>query len=108
VRDAGALDSALYAPLDSAGGQDAYGIFFLKIAVMGFRLVKNHPFNDANKRSAWLAVSATLRRNNYYPKRPAIEIEDMVVLLAAGHLKVEGFRAFLLIACSQDYTDPSL
>lgn len=45
VRDAGALESALYAPLDSAGGEDAYGTFFLKVAAIGFRLAKNHPCN---------------------------------------------------------------
>jgi len=29
-------------------------------------------------------------------------------LMAAGYLSLEGFRAFLLMACNQDYTDPRL
>jgi death-on-curing protein len=53
-------------------------------------------------------VEDTLHRNDYFPSRPAIEIEDIVVLMAAGHSNLEGFRVFLLMACNQDYTDPNL
>ncbi|MGK0618548.1 type II toxin-antitoxin system death-on-curing family toxin [Meiothermus cerbereus] len=108
VRDVRALQSALHAPISSAGGQDAYPTFFTKVAALGFQLVKNHAFNDANKRTAWLAVETTLHANGYYTSRPAIEIEDIMVLMAAGYLSLEGFRAFLLMACNQDYTDPRL
>jgi death-on-curing protein len=108
VRDKAALQSALYAPISTAGGDDAYPTFFTKVAALGFRLVKNHPFYDANKRTAWLTVETTLHANGYYTSRPAIEIEDIIVLMAAGYLSLEGFRAFLLIACNQDYTDERL
>ncbi|MDX2006618.1 MAG: type II toxin-antitoxin system death-on-curing family toxin [Meiothermus sp.] len=108
VRDTAALQSVLFAPVSTAGGDDAYPTFFTKVAALGFRLVKNHPFHDANKRTAWLTVEETLHANGYFTGRPSIEIEDIMVLMAAGHLSIEGFRAFLLIACHQDYTDERL
>lgn len=108
IRNAAALQSALSAPIASAGGADAYPTFFTKVAALGFRLVRNHAFHDANKRTAWLAVETTLHANGYYISRPALEIEDMMVLMAAGYLSLEGFRAFLLMVCNQDYTDPHL
>ncbi|GEM84974.1 type II toxin-antitoxin system death-on-curing family toxin [Meiothermus hypogaeus] len=108
VRDKSALESALYAPISTAGGEDAYPTFFSKVAALGFRLVRNHAFHDANKRTAWLVVETTLHANNYYISRPAIEIEDIMVMMAAGYLSIEGFRVFLLIACNQDYTDKHL
>jgi len=105
LRDAGGLDSAACAPLASAGGEDA---FLYKVAAVGFRLVKNHPFQDANRRTAWMTVGGTLHQNGYHPSRPAIGCEDGMVLLAARHLDIAAFRAFLLIACNQDYTDERL
>lgn len=109
IRDPGALESALSAPLVIAGEEDAYPTFFNMnmVATIGFRFAKNHPFNDANKRTTWLTVVATLKRNGYYPRRPDTELEDMMVLLAAGH-DIAGFWVFLLIACNQDYTDERL
>lgn len=106
VRDPGALASALNAPSVMVGGEDAYPTFFYTVAALGFRFAKNHPFNDANKRTTWLTVAATLRKNGYYPR--GIEFEDETVLLAAGHLDIAGFRACLLIACNQDSTHERL
>lgn len=107
LRDAGALPSALYVPIESAGGEDAYSSFFAKLAAMGYRFAKNHPFNDA-KRTAWGLVENTLHKNDYDPGRPSVELEDVMVLRAAGRLDIAGFRAFLLIACNQDYPDERL
>ncbi len=108
IRDEGALQSSFSAPLESAGGQDAYPTFFWKLSAIGYRIAKNHCFKDANKRTTWLSLDSTLEYNSYFAVRPSIEIEDIMVLLAAGHLDIAGLRAWLLMACYQDYNDENL
>lgn len=50
VRDLGLLESAVAQPLMSFGGQELYPAVAEKAAALGFSLIKNHPFNDGNKR----------------------------------------------------------
>ena len=50
LREEGMLDSALNAPFQTFGGEDAYPSLQQKAARLCFGLVKNHPFVDGNKR----------------------------------------------------------
>ena len=50
IRDDGLLDSALNAPFQSFDGVDAFPSIQQKAARLGYGIVKNHAFNDGNKR----------------------------------------------------------
>lgn len=52
VRDAGLLASALGRPQASAFGQDAYPDLWSKAAALLHSVIRNHPFMEANKRTA--------------------------------------------------------
>jgi death on curing protein len=61
----GLADSALNAPAAGFGGVEAYPDFELKVAVLGWHLIKNHPLPDGNKRCALLAMIEFTRRNGH-------------------------------------------
>ncbi len=58
-------DSALHAPMSGFGDEDFYPDLFDKAAVLCWRLARNHPLPDGNKRAAWasLVVSSRLVMN---------------------------------------------
>lgn len=65
IRDQGLLESAVFRPLASAFGQDAYSGLFEKSAVLGYSLIQNHPFLDGNKRTGFAAMHLMLLVNGY-------------------------------------------
>jgi death-on-curing protein len=65
VRDKGLMESAVYRPQSSFGGQDFYPDLFLKTAVLGYSLINNHPFVDGNKRVGFESMRLMLRMNGY-------------------------------------------
>ena len=61
VKDEGLLDSAIARPLN----KHAYGESDLSAlaAAYAFGIARNHPFNDGNKRTAWVMARLFLRLN---------------------------------------------
>lgn len=51
IRDDNLLRSSIEGPFQSMFGQDLYPTDIEKIARMGFNIIMNHPFIDANKRT---------------------------------------------------------
>lgn len=63
LRDEGPLESAVYRPQASFGGQDLYPDLFSKAAALGHSIISNHPFVDGNKRTGFEAMRLMLRLN---------------------------------------------
>ena len=49
-------DSALHAPMSGFGDEDFHPDLTDKAAVLCWRLARNHPLPDGNKRAAWAAL----------------------------------------------------
>lgn len=98
-KDEGLVLSALEAPFRGMGRQDVYPTFFWKVAALGFLLIQNHGFSDANKRTALNVMEITLEWNGEYPRWSQATKTLIVKLVAAGHLSHEGLRFALLSAC---------
>jgi death-on-curing protein len=82
----------------------AYGqpdIFDLA-ASYGYGVVKNHPFVDGNKRTAFLAAYVFLRINGWLLHAPQIEAFQSVLALADGSLEEPGFARWLRSNSSQE------
>ena len=93
VRDEGLLESALYRPLQ----KEAYGepdLCDLAAAYL-FGIVKNHPFIDGNKRTAFAAADLFLYFNGLSIEAEQEEIIQLVLMVAAGELDETGAAAFL-------------
>ncbi|WP_202078486.1 type II toxin-antitoxin system death-on-curing family toxin [Caldalkalibacillus salinus] len=84
------LESAVYRPQQTLFEQDAYPDIFQKAAALFESLVKNHPFLNANKRTAVLAMTQFLSYNGYVFKMATQkEIEDFTVDVANRNLSFE-------------------
>ena len=63
IRDDGLLYSSINSYMQSFGGMDLYPTIQSKAAQIGFSLIKNHPFNDGNKRIGVLVMMSILELN---------------------------------------------
>lgn len=108
LKDEGALDSALHAPVRSAGGDDAYHGFLDKVAALGYFLARNHPFTDGNKRTALLTMEQTLEWNAHYLKLTQDAKFIVMTTLASGYLSLEGLKLALIYGCGLDPEDEQL
>jgi len=82
VRDHGLLESAIYRPQASFGGQDLYLDLFSKAAALGASLIRNQPFVDANKRTGFEAMRLLLRVNGQDLRACEDEKFDFVLRIA--------------------------
>lgn len=84
LRDEGVLESAVYRPQASCGGQDLYPDLFSKAAALGHSIISNHPFVDGNKRVGFEAMRLLLRLNGYDLHASLEAKYDVVIALAKG------------------------
>ena len=95
IRDLGLLESALAQPKVTFGGIDLYPTIAEKAAVIGFSLIKSHPFVDGNKRIGHAAMEVFLMLNGYEIEANVDEQERIIRDLAAGNLNREAFVSWL-------------
>jgi death-on-curing family protein len=81
-RDIGLLHSALHRPLIEFGGVKKWDDFFDKAATTLFGLIKDHPFHDANKRTALLAILYLLAKQGWTPRCSKDDFENLTVEIA--------------------------
>jgi death-on-curing protein len=84
LRSTHLLYSAVGQPEQSAFGEDVYPAVPDKAAAYAFFLVKNHPFVDANKRTAEAAMLVFLELNDFEFDAAQDEIADSFEKLAEG------------------------
>ncbi|GJL94748.1 MAG: death-on-curing protein [Hyphococcus sp.] len=97
VRDEGLLESALARPENLV----AYGepeVFELA-AAYAFGLVRNHPFVDGNKRTAFLTTALFLEINGYTLGASEEEATATMLAFAAGEVSEEEFAFWLKENC---------
>ena len=80
------LHSAIYRQFVSFGGKDKWSGTYEKCATLLFGLVKDHPFHDANKRTAFLVTLYQIDRLNRTPRASQREFEDFIVEVADNRL----------------------
>ncbi len=97
LRDEGALDSALARPINlHAYGQSD---IFRLAAAYAFGIVRNHPFVDGNKRTAFLAAYVFLRVNGHQLEADEISAATAVLALASGESSEDEFSEWLKANC---------
>ena len=89
VRDMNLLGSAIGRQNMSFGGKTKYTDKIDICATLFFGLVKNHSFNDGNKRTALLILLYQLSLFGYIPIAPKKSFEKLVVSVAANKIPVD-------------------
>lgn len=79
VKDANALNSAIMRPQQSLFGDDAYPTIHTKAAALVESLSQNHPFHNANKRTAFLCMYQFYFYNGYELVMDQKFAEDFIV-----------------------------
>jgi death-on-curing protein len=91
VRDAGALEAALFRPQTGY-----YDDIVAEAAALMESLAINHPFVDGNKRIAFAAADVFLRINAWQPQRPAKQIySEMMQMLESGTFDIAHIEPWL-------------
>ena len=93
IRDSSLLDSALARPVQLS----AYGepdICDLATAYAS-GIIRNHPFVDGNKRTAFMAAYVFLARNGLRLVATEVDAAQVVSLLAASEINEAAFSAWL-------------
>ncbi len=96
LREEGMLDSALNAPFQTFGGEDAYPSLQQKAARLCFGLVKNHPFVDGNKRIGAHVMLVFLALNGIELQYTQTELSDVILQLAAGTIQSSDLLDWIL------------
>ena len=93
LRDEGLFESALARPrqLATYGEPDVVEL----AAAYAFGLVRNHPFVDGNKRTAFIAAQLFLRLNGHRINAPHVDCVLTTLALAAGDIDEAAFAAWL-------------
>ena len=91
-------DSALHAPQAGFGDQEFYPDLFDKAAILCWRLARNHPLPDGNKRAAWAALTIFIDLNGgtWNPDPPDVDdAEQAMLAVAAGEITEQDFSNWL-------------
>jgi death-on-curing protein len=93
LRDMALLESALARPhqLLAFGAPDIAAL----AACYAGGILRNHPFVDGNKRTAWLLAVTFLDLNGYDVEAEMTDALQAVLAVAAGTLAEEAFAAWL-------------
>lgn len=95
VRDQGLLESAVYRPQASFGGEDLYPDLFSKVAALGHSIIKNHPFVDGNKRTGFETMRLMLRLNGHDLRASLDAKFNFVIAITEGKLKEQAIADWL-------------
>jgi death on curing protein len=93
VRDHGLLDSALARPRNLAAYDDPDA--FAVAASYAFGIVRNHPFVDGNKRTAFVVAATFLLDNGYELDASEPDATIAMLRLAEGTMSEAAFAAWL-------------
>jgi death on curing protein len=99
IKDDNALESALARPINKSvySENDVHAL----AAAYLYGFVKNHPFNDGNKRTGYLAAFAFLYLNGLLIEAAQVDVIEFVLEVAAGEIDEDGATRFL-----RDFTVP--
>ena len=95
IRDKGMFESAIFRPFATFAGSDLYPNIYLKCAAFIQSIVKNHPFVDGNKRTAFVGCFMLLKLNKIYLKVENKNAIDFMISVANENLSVDQIAMWL-------------
>jgi len=87
IRNTEKLESSITQPFQEIGGQELYPTLVSKASMLYYFCIKNHPFEDGNKRMGIFVLIIYLAKNGYWLDTTNEELFDMTVYTAASSMK---------------------
>jgi death-on-curing protein len=94
IRDVNLLISAIETPKATMFGHELYSTIYDKAAAYLFHIIKNHPFNDGNKRTASMTAYMFLKLNKTAILFSDETYEQLVIDIADGKVAKESIAYF--------------
>jgi len=94
VRDEGLLDAALARPRQLWSYGASVDVPSLA-AAYAYGIARNHPYNDGNKRIAFMVAAVFAELNGYRFDAPESEVVDTMLRLAAGAIEEDVLAEWL-------------
>jgi len=82
------LESCIFTPFCTFGKKNVYRGLIGKAAILFYLMIKNHPFQNGNKRIAMTTLMVFLHKNNKWIKVDTKELYNFTVWVAASNPKV--------------------
>jgi len=95
IRDLGLLQSAIFRPQSTFGGNDLYPSVIDKAAALFHSLLFNHPFIDGNKRTALTTSARFLYISGYELKAKEKNLVSFTLLAENKHLNIDQISDWL-------------
>lgn len=99
VRDLSLLESAITQPQATFSAEFLHAFIPAMAAAYLFRICRNHPFVDGNKRAAANAALTFLLMNDWEPTFSEDELVDAVLAVASSSMTKEGLVQFFETHC---------
>lgn len=101
VKNPDLLASAINSPKQSTFKQDASKTLVEKAAALTESLAKNHPFYNANKRTALASLIIFLKLNGYAWTMDVFTEQDLMVNIVTGEYSLEEITTIIKKHCSE-------
>ena len=95
IRDVGMLKSAIARPFATFGMQDLYQNVYMKAGALIQSIVKNHPFLDGNKRTAYSSSYIFLKKNGVLITTKTKDVISFMIRVANENLSVDEIAIWL-------------
>jgi len=95
IRDENLLHSAVNSPRATFGQRELYSSIYDKAAALVYHIARNHPFNDGNKRTSYMANLIFLKGNKIALNCKKTDLERLIIDIAKGKITKEQFAFFL-------------
>lgn len=93
VRDATALDRTVEQPKQIVFGEELYPSIYDKAAILSINLAKRHPFQNANKRTALVAMMTFFMMNGYKTTFSREEAVSLLLTITTSSVEFDQLKA---------------
>ncbi|MGM0124989.1 death on curing protein [Enterococcus sp. AZ194] len=98
LKDANALQRVIEQPKQEVFGEVLYSTVFVKAAILFINLIKKYPFNNANKRTAWVVLISFLDINGdrtFFPTDEGIKFTLTVTTFSFTSDNFDSLKGFV-------------
>jgi death on curing protein len=89
TRFSNVLESCLATPFQTFNKKSLYSSLLSKASILFYLMIKNHPFQNGNKRIAMQTLFVFLYKNNRWLKVDAMELYNFTMWVANSHSSVK-------------------
>lgn len=96
IKNQSLIESSLNSGLATFDGEDLYPEVEDKIAMISYSFIKNHGFNDGNKRVGCIVLLTLCLKNNILIKPSQKDLINLGLGVASGSLGKDTIKSFIL------------